>query len=234
MADGRDKPVLSKPVIFISYSHKDEPEHPGPDEVKWRTYVVSHLQPAVKNGICEIWVDNDIEGGEDWRAAIEKKLNTCDVCILLVSRYALSSDFILDVEVKRMLERRETDGVPIYPIVLSPFATAVVPWLMAMNLRPGEGKPLSTFAIADRDTKMAEIVNELAGIADKIAETKKAAVADTPQSAGARLRSTSPASSSRSKATSGSMRKLCLAPWKSTRFIFRKPPMSAWSGATPS
>src|SRR3954452_8422674 len=99
----------AKPVIFISYSHKDEPEKPRDDEPKWRTYVQSHLQPAVKNGIWDLWVDHDIGGGADWRAEIDRKLNTCDICILLVSRHALSSDFILDVEVKRMLERRETE-----------------------------------------------------------------------------------------------------------------------------
>lgn len=166
--------MSNKPVIFISYSHLDEPVVPEPGEVKWRTYVTSHLQPAVKNGIFDLWVDHDIEGGADWRAAIEEKLNRCDISVLLVSRHALSSDFILDVEVKRMLERRETDKLPVVPIVLSPFATDVAPWLMAMNLRPREGKPLSTFAMADRDTKMAEIASEVAALAREIAKAKVA------------------------------------------------------------
>jgi hypothetical protein len=168
MADG-----TAKPVIFICYSQLDEPEQPGPGEVKWRTYVQSHLQPAVKNGIFDLWVDRDIEAGTDWRAEIDRKLNNCDICMLLVSRHALSTNFILDVEVKRILERRESDKLPIFPIVLTPFATATVPWLMAMNLRPHKGKPLSTFALAERDIEMAAIVNEIAELARKIVEDKE-------------------------------------------------------------
>jgi hypothetical protein len=30
-----------EPVIFISYSHKDEPAHPGPDDVQWLSFVLS-------------------------------------------------------------------------------------------------------------------------------------------------------------------------------------------------
>jgi hypothetical protein len=171
MADGKAKP--GKPVIFISYSKFDEPEQPGSGEVKWRTYVQSHLQPAVKNGIFDLWVDRDIEVGADWRAEIDQKLNTCDICMLLVSRHSLSTDFILDVEVKRMLERHASEKLPIFPLVLTPFADETVPWLMAMNLRPFKGKPLSTFALPERDAEMAAIVNEIAKLAKKIVEGRE-------------------------------------------------------------
>src|ERR1700674_2360460 len=42
-----------KPVIFISYSHKDEPEKPGPHDILWLTFVQSHLAPTVKHGTYE-------------------------------------------------------------------------------------------------------------------------------------------------------------------------------------
>ena len=29
----------TKPVIFISYSHKDEPEHPTDGEIQWLSFV---------------------------------------------------------------------------------------------------------------------------------------------------------------------------------------------------
>ena len=53
------------PVIFISYSHKDEPEKPGEDEVAWLSYVQSFLTVAVKRGTFEVWVDRHIIGGGD-------------------------------------------------------------------------------------------------------------------------------------------------------------------------
>jgi hypothetical protein len=40
MADG-----TAKPVIFISYSHKDEPEHPRDGEIQWRSAGTTHHIP---------------------------------------------------------------------------------------------------------------------------------------------------------------------------------------------
>ena len=57
----------TKPVIFISYSHLDEPEHPGPGEVKWRSFVKKFLGPLEKHGILRVWDDGKIPGGAAWR-----------------------------------------------------------------------------------------------------------------------------------------------------------------------
>jgi TIR domain len=175
MSDGS-----AKPVIFISYSHRDEPDKSPGGETWWLTYVQSHLQPAVKGDIFELWTDYDIDGGADWRTAIDKKLNDCDIFILLVSRHSVSSDFICGVEVDRMLARRRESELTFYPIVLSPFATSTVPWLMGMNLMPRGGKPLSTLANADRDVAMVEIVEEIAAKAKQIAGRKTASQAPFP------------------------------------------------------
>src|SRR4029077_1746021 len=43
-----------KPVIFISYSHKDR---------RWLEFVQGHLQVAVTNNHFESWDDRRIEGG---------------------------------------------------------------------------------------------------------------------------------------------------------------------------
>ena len=77
----------AKPVIFISYSRKDEPEKSAEGEVTWLTYVREHLAPAVKTGIFDLFDDQDMEIGIDWRPEIEAKLNACDICLLLVSRH---------------------------------------------------------------------------------------------------------------------------------------------------
>lgn len=88
--------VAAKPVVFISYSHLDEPEHPGPDEVKWLTFVRTYLQPAVKNGIFDLWDDRNLKGGDDWDPEIEYKLRSCDIFVLLVSARSMASDYIID------------------------------------------------------------------------------------------------------------------------------------------
>jgi hypothetical protein len=93
-----------KPTIFISYSHKDEPDPLSPSlEFRWLTFVKSHLSPAAEHDLIELWDDSRIDGGNEWREEIDRALERCDICILLVSRYSLSSRFILDVEMKRIL-----------------------------------------------------------------------------------------------------------------------------------
>jgi hypothetical protein len=44
-----------KPVIFISYSHKDEPDpYMQPGEFQWPSYVKSILDPAAAHGLVEL------------------------------------------------------------------------------------------------------------------------------------------------------------------------------------
>jgi len=92
----------TKPVIFISYSHKDEPEKPSDGEVQWLSFVRTYLQPAVKNGIVALWVDRNMPGGTKWDAEIERNLQTCDIFILLVSAHSMASDYIIDREIATM------------------------------------------------------------------------------------------------------------------------------------
>jgi hypothetical protein len=157
-----------KPVIFISYSHRDEPERPGPNEECWLTFVQSHLQPAVKHGIYDLWVDEDIPGGGAWREDITKKLDECDVCVLLVSRHSLASDFIIDVEIETLRNRREKGEVEIFPIVLTPCAVQTAPWIREINLRPPNGRPLSDFRVNERHKQMALIAAEIAALAERM------------------------------------------------------------------
>ena len=177
--------MSGKPVVFISYSHQDEPNHPHDGQDRWFSYVKSHLNPLVESGLIDIWHDRHIEGGADWEAKILEKLSTCDVCLLLVSRHSLVSQFILKVEIRTMLERRESEGAHIYPILLTPtsIAGAGNDWLRRMNIRPRDKRALSGMSPHDRDQTMVELVEEIANIAARVAEERRQgpdAVASTP------------------------------------------------------
>jgi hypothetical protein len=78
-----------KPVIFISYSHKDR---------RWLDFVQGHLQVAGTNDHFEASDDRRIGGGADWAAEIDAVLWMCSAFILLVSRHSLVSSFILKQE----------------------------------------------------------------------------------------------------------------------------------------
>jgi tetratricopeptide (TPR) repeat protein len=143
---------ISKPLIFISYSHLDE---------DWLDYARGHLETAAYG--FEMWDDRRMVGGARWEKEIAKALSACRVCILLVSRHFLNSDYINRVEMAAVLERAEKDGVHIYPIILTSAHIAADHWLREFNWRPKDGKPLRSLReeTDERDKAMSEIVAEI-------------------------------------------------------------------------
>jgi hypothetical protein len=156
------------PVIFISYSHLDEPDplfHPEADQ--WLTFITSHLRPSAAHGKLELWDDRRIEGGGNWRTEIDAALERCAVCLFLVSRHSLSSRFILDVEMKRILERHQAKGAVIYPIVITAVDLGAATWLRKLNLRPKNGTPLELYRPGQRNKVMSDLAAEIRGIIER-------------------------------------------------------------------
>jgi len=128
------------PLVFISYSHRDK---------AWEGKLVRHL--AVLKGVLQTWDDAHISAGHDWRSAIERAMHVCQVAILMISPDFLASPFICDVEVVRLLRRREREGLVILPVIVRPCAWDCIPWLSHMMVRPTDGRPISTSGQVDTD-----------------------------------------------------------------------------------
>ena len=176
MADG-----TAKPVIFISYSHKDEPEHAHGEEIQWLSFVRTYLQPAVKHGVFDLWVDQNMPGGTDWVPEIERKLRACDIFILLVSANSMASDYIVDKEIA-IIRERQTNGEPVhfYPLLLTPTPKAGLYKIKDKNLRPRDAKPFSGYAFHDRAQHMTDAANEIAALVEEIVVRK---IAERPSEA---------------------------------------------------
>ena len=110
-----------KPVIFISYSHRDR---------AWLDYVRSFLEALAPHGTLLIWDDEKLRIGDDWRGDIYSALDACRIFVLLVSRYAIRSKFIVEEEVGRIL-RRPTGEVKFCPIVVTPYYARNLDWLIS-------------------------------------------------------------------------------------------------------
>ncbi|MBI3800777.1 MAG: SUMF1/EgtB/PvdO family nonheme iron enzyme [Deltaproteobacteria bacterium] len=143
---------MSKPTIFISYSHKD---------ADWKDRLVTHLGVLQYQNLLEFWTDDEIRIGETWLQKIQDAMNSASVAILLVSAHSLTSSFILRKEIKRLLERRDGEGLSIFPILVRPCAWRLVPWLMQMQLRPRNGIPLSAGTEYQIDENLTSIVEEI-------------------------------------------------------------------------
>jgi tetratricopeptide (TPR) repeat protein len=165
--------MSTKPVIFISYAHADEPEEPAEGEVRWLTFVRRYLQPALKGGIFDLWVDRQMMGGAVWDAEIERKLRACDIFILLVSADSMASEYIIDKEIAIVEERQaKGDGVYFYPLLLTPTPDAGLKKVKDKNLRPRDAKPFSSFPYHERLQHMTDAADEIAEIAKEIVSRK--------------------------------------------------------------
>ncbi len=171
---------LPKPIIFISYSHKDEPEHPRDGEVQWLSFVLAYLQPAVKHGVFHLWVDRHMMGGDDWDSEIERNLRGCDIFILLVSAHSMASNYIIDKEIA-IIRERQARGEPVhfYPLLLTPTPKAGLEKVKDKNLRPRDAKPFSGYSAHDRQQHMSDAADEMAEVAERIVKQKSAAQPST-------------------------------------------------------
>ena len=148
----RENVLEAKATVFISYSHKDE---------TWKEKLVTHLDVLQQEGLIDIWEDNQIIAGEDWYQKIQQAIETAKVAILLVSAKFLTSDFIKNKEVPRLLERRDREGLWILPLILKPCVWDEVKWLARMQVRPKDGKAIISGDEYQIETNLATIAKEV-------------------------------------------------------------------------
>ena len=72
---------MTKPKVFISYSHLDEP---------WKERFIKHLGIAEKQGLLQTWDDRQLRGGDDWFNEIVNAIESGSVAVLLVAPGPLS------------------------------------------------------------------------------------------------------------------------------------------------
>jgi TIR domain/NB-ARC domain len=140
------------PTVFISYSHRDK---------TWKDRLLPHLGISQKEGLLEIWDDERIRAGSNWRSEIQKAIETADIGILLISAHFLVSDFIRDEEIPRLLEQRSKNGMRLFPVLVRACDWQVVSWLEPTQVRPTGARPLAGFGGNRRDEEMAAIAREV-------------------------------------------------------------------------
>ncbi|OAI16147.1 MULTISPECIES: TIR domain-containing protein [Methylomonas] len=146
--------MVMRNKVFISYAHKDD---------KFREYLVEHLKVAENQGLLDIWDDRGIGAGQDWYAEIDRQLQSCKVAVILISPAFLGSKFITSVEVPTLLNRHQSQGMRIVPLLVRACTWQLVPWLSAMQMRPSEAQPLADVQF-DRDQQLADVALEITNL----------------------------------------------------------------------
>lgn len=99
---------MSRDQVFISYSHKD---------TKWLECIQKMLSPYADMGL-DIWSDQRILSGQEWRVEIDASLARASVAVLLVSDNFLASTFIKQNELPPLLDAANEKKTIILPILI--------------------------------------------------------------------------------------------------------------------
>ncbi len=92
--------------IFISYSHVDRPYF---DEFR------RFLRPYEERGDLEVWTDDELEVGDRVDGMIEKALDRADLGILLVSINFLTSRYVQEKELPKLLDESRVTCLHVGP-----------------------------------------------------------------------------------------------------------------------
>lgn len=77
--------------------------------------------------------------GKGWNKVIIDALDRYDIGLCVVSRAFLESDYITKVEIRTLLERRETEGAVIIPVIRSRVDVGDFGWLKETQFAPSNG-----------------------------------------------------------------------------------------------
>lgn len=162
IATGIGKPknwrrFVSKPTVFISYSHKDE---------AWKDLLLPHLKVLEKQDRISIWKDRQIDAGGKWFPEIKEAVAKAAVAVCLISADYLSSDFCMKEEIPYLLERREKEGMILIPILIRQCPWKAVKWLKEAQMIPRDGKSVSKDFRDENDEVFAEIAMKIFDIVD--------------------------------------------------------------------
>jgi hypothetical protein len=130
----------------------------------WKERLLTQLDVLQQQSILAVWHDRLIGAGADWYQEISQAMGAAVVAVLLISADFLTSPFILQEEVARLLIRRQQEGLPIVPILVRPCAWKQVPWLARMQLRPRDARPLSAGNEHQIETELTAIAEEIAAL----------------------------------------------------------------------
>jgi len=88
--------------------------------------------------------DERLIADDAWDADIRQSIDDSDIALVLVSQSFLNSAYCRDVEIAAFLDRRQRDGLIIFPVIISPCDWRSHPWLASTQFEPRNGQTIET------------------------------------------------------------------------------------------
>lgn len=142
--------------VFVSYSHKDK---------RWLERLRVYLRPLERSEMVEIWDDEQIRPGHDWRRHISEALDRATVAVLLVTADFLASDFIATNELPALLEAASQRGLVVLPLIVSASAFSDMPSLSRYQAVNSPERPLNGLKTAERDRVLVDLGRRIQALA---------------------------------------------------------------------
>jgi formylglycine-generating enzyme required for sulfatase activity len=142
--------------LFISHNHAD---------LEWSRKIQTHLQRQLDYvDSIDCWDDTRISLGEPWQQQIEGAIQRANVAILLLSPDYLASDWVTRVELPKLLERAQNDGVHLFTLVLQPCDFDRHPVLRAFQVVHDPSRALAQMPPLEQDKVLNQLMWQLKGL----------------------------------------------------------------------
>lgn len=142
----RDKAPAEPVRIFVSYAAEDDTH---------RSALERHLRLLEREGFVETWTDRKILPGDQWGKAIDERLESADLVLLLVSEHFINSDYCYTVEMTRALERHQQNQARVVPILVDSYDWQSAPFAK-LQVLPERARPVTSWEnAADAWTSVA-------------------------------------------------------------------------------
>ncbi len=147
--------------VFFAYSHRDR---------ELKSELERHLSQLRRNQIIETWSDNELIAGQVWEKEIQKKLESADIILLLISSDFLASDYCYNIEMQKAFERHQQGLSLVIPILLRSCAWEDSPF-KHLQVLPRDGNFIFN-KNRDTDEAFTEVVKGIKVSVDNLIQRK--------------------------------------------------------------
>jgi hypothetical protein len=159
--------------VFVSYAHRDAAHLDD---------LLKFLRPSIERFRLDVWYDGKIETGAAWRTALEQRLASCTIAVLLVSADFLASEFVSTVELPALLSAARARGLKLIWIAVGHANYERSP-LSALQAANDPARPLEAMLASDRSRAWVQIAKKIELAAYPQHEVDQISAASLPQDA---------------------------------------------------
>src|SRR5215813_9220783 len=143
---------LSRTRAFISYSHKGN---------VFLDHLQSYLKLYLDGNEVDVWDDTRIGVGAKWEGEIEQALASARIAVLLISIDFLTSTFIRERELPRLLAAATQGQVALIPVIVRPCPLERVKELAQIQTINSPSKPVNAMLPHEQDALWMDVAERM-------------------------------------------------------------------------